>query len=63
MKSRFKFLYNMVKNTRRGKLYLGYYLLADSLDKIVFFLTLGIVKINLKRRVYKSYIKYRLKNT
>ncbi len=53
----------MVKNTRRGKLYLGYYLLADSLDKIVFFLTLGIVKINLKRRVYKSYIKYRLKNT
>ena len=52
----------MIKNTKHGKLYLGYYLLASSLDKIIFFITLGFLKVNLKRRVYKSYIKYRLKN-
>ena len=62
MNNRFKFLYNMIKSTKRGKLYLGYYLLASSLDKVIFFITLGFLKINLKRRVYKSYIKYRLKN-
>ena len=62
MKNRFRFLYKLIKDSKRGKLYLSYYLLASLTQKIILFTSLGLFKINLKKKVYKSYIKYRLKN-
>jgi len=62
MKNRFKFLYKLIKDSKRGKFYLGYYLIALLIQKIILFISLGFFKINLKKKVYKAYIKYRLKN-
>ena len=57
-----KFIYKMVKNTKKGKTFIVSYFLAAILDKIVFFSTLTLVETSFKKRVYKKYLRFRLKN-
>ena len=52
----------MVKNTKKGKTFIVSYFLAAILDKIVFFSTLTLVETSFKKRVYKKYLRFRLKN-
>ena len=46
-----------MKNTKKGKTFLVSYL-----DKIIFFSTLTLVETSFKDRVYKKYLRFRLKN-
>ena len=57
-----KFIYKMVKNTKKGKSFLIRYFLAAALDKIIFFSTLTLVETSFKNKVYKKYLRFRLKN-
>ena len=57
-----KFIYNMMKNTKKGKTFLVSYFLASVLDKIIFFSTLTLVQTSFKSKVYKKYLRFRLKN-
>ena len=47
---------------KKGKFYIFPILIASLLDKIVYYSSLTLFKTNLKKKAYKSYIKYRLKN-
>ena len=57
-----KFVYKMIKNTKKGKTFLVSYFLAATLDKIIFYSTLTLVETSFKNRVYKKYLRFRLKN-
>ena len=57
-----KFVYKMIKNTKKGKSFLASYFLAAALDKIIFFSTLTLIETSFKNRVYKKYLRFRLKN-
>ena len=57
-----KFVYKMIKNTKKGKSFLVSYFLAAALDKIIFFSTLTLIETSFKNRVYKKYLRFRLKN-
>ena len=57
-----KFVYKMIKNTKKGKSFLVSYFLAAALAKIIFFSTLTLVETSFKNRVYKKYLRFRLKN-
>ena len=51
-----------MKNTKKGKTFLVSYFLASVLDKIIFFSTLTLVQTSFKSKVYKKYLRFRLKN-
>ena len=57
-----KFIYKMMKNNKRGKTFMLCYLLAFVADKVVFLSTLTLIKTSLKNKVYKKYLRFRLKN-
>ena len=57
-----KFIYKMMKNNKRGKTFMLCYLLAFIVDKIIFLSTLTLIKTSLKNKVYKKYLRFRLKN-
>ena len=57
-----KFIYNLMKNNKRGKTFMLCYLLAFVIDKVVFLSTLTLIKTSLKNKVYKKYLRFRLKN-
>ena len=57
-----KFIYNVMKNTKKGKTFLISYFFAAVLDKIIFFSTLTLVETSFKDKVYKKYLRFRLKN-
>lgn len=57
-----KFIYKMMKNNKRGKTFMLCYLLAFIVDKIIFFSTLTLVETSFKNRIYKKYLRFRLKN-
>ena len=52
----------MMKNNKRGKTFMLSYLLAFIVDKVIFFSTLTLVETSFKNRVYKKYLRFRLKN-
>ena len=57
-----KFIYSLIKNSKKGKIFIVRYILASALDKIVFFSTLTLVKTDFSKGVYKKYLKFRLNN-
>jgi len=57
-----KFIYKMMKNNKRGKTFMLCYLLSFIVDKVIFFSTLTLVETSFKNRVYKKYLRFRLKN-
>jgi hypothetical protein len=61
-KSKFSFFWNLVKNKKRGRFFIAYYLVAYIWDKTLYFLSLTLLKTSFKEKVYKKYLKYRLKN-
>ena len=57
-----KFIYNLMKNNKRGKTFMLCYLLAFVIAKVVFLSTLTLVETSFKNRIYKKYLRFRLKN-
>ncbi len=51
-----------MKNTKKGKTFLISYFFAAVLDKIIFFSTLTLIETSFKDKVYKKYLRFRLKN-
>lgn len=51
-----------MKNTKKGKTFLVSYFFAAVLDKVIFFSSLTLVETSFKDRVYKKYLRFRLKN-
>ena len=51
-----------MKNNKRGKTFMLCYLLSFIVDKVIFFSTLTLVETSFKNRVYKKYLRFRLKN-
>ena len=47
---------------KKGKFYIFPILIVSLIDKIIYYFSLTLFRTNLKKKVYKSYIKYRLKN-
>mgnify|MGYP001378880283 CR=1 FL=1 len=58
----FKFVLKMLRNRKKGKIFLIAYVVAWMLDKTVYYSTLSLLETSLKDRIYKKYLKYRLKN-
>jgi len=58
----FNFVLKMLRNRKKGKIFLIAYIGAWILDKTVYYSTLSLLQTSLKDRIYKKYLKYRLKN-
>ena len=58
----FKFVLKMLKNKKKGKIFLIAYLGAWILDKTLYCISLSLINTSLKDKIYKKYLRYRLKN-
>ena len=60
--SSFKFVFKILKNKKKGKVFLLAYGGAWIIDKTLYYLTLSLIQTSLRDRIYKKYLRYRLKN-
>tara|TARA_R110001592_G_scaffold101400_1_gene287028 strand:- start:1910 stop:2098 length:189 start_codon:yes stop_codon:yes gene_type:complete len=61
MNNKLSFIWRVIKTNKKGRFFIIPFLLSFFLDKIFYFLSLRYFESNLKKRVYKAYLKYRLR--
>lgn len=61
MSNKLSFIWRVVKTNKKGRFFIIPFLLVSFLDKIFYFLSLRYFEPNLKKRVYKAYLKYRFR--
>ena len=62
MSSKFKMGWNIMKKDKKGRWFILPFIFSYLFDKVVYFLSLSLLKPNLKKKVYKLYLRYRLKH-
>ena len=62
MSNKFKVGWRIIKKEKKGRIFLIPFLLACFVDKLLYFITFTFLNLNLKKKVYKLYLRYRLKN-
>ncbi len=60
-KNDFTFLLKLIRKHNKGKIFLCYFILAYLLDNLIYCLSLTCFKTNVKKKVYKKYLRYRLR--
>tara|TARA_R100000808_G_C2050353_1_gene86174 strand:+ start:377 stop:568 length:192 start_codon:yes stop_codon:yes gene_type:complete len=60
--NKFRMGWNIMKKDKKGRWFILPFIFSYVLDKTVYILSLTLLKTDLKKKVYKLYLRYRLKN-
>ncbi len=62
MSNKFKSGWRIIKKDKKARIFLLPFLSAYFVDKLLYFITFTFLNLNLKKKVYKLYLRYRLKD-